>query len=193
VRMMGRRLGVFVALAVSISGASAVPLPVTANASCVGPMLNVAPAAVPRGGTLTVSGIGFGDDCIDNVMPPETAGSLGDPMKGMQIVIGRDGESVVLGDADAGEDYAFRVEVALPEQVQLGDNYVVVRMANGRSITPPVSVSPLVVSVTEGAAPRTTASAEADSSFPLRAALLVACVAAAAIIATVLIRRRGHS
>ena len=79
-----------------------------------------------------MSGTGFGDGCNDQVPPP--AGSVGHPWKEFEILIGRDGESVVVGKANAGQDYAFRQEVVVPAGVQVGDNGVSVRMVTGRFV-----------------------------------------------------------
>ncbi|WP_436795038.1 hypothetical protein [Actinospongicola halichondriae] len=94
--------------------ATLVLVPDIARADCAGPTIEYEPTEVVRGGLLTVTGTGFGDNCYDTGPPPEGEGVLGNPLTEIEIhlVQGDDERLVATGSAD--EEYGFRVDVIVP-------------------------------------------------------------------------------
>ena len=93
----------------------------SATASCVAPAVKIKPARVARGGTLTVTGQHFGDDCLDTGTLPPGIGPLGNPLTGLVIVIDQGDNEFVVATGSAGSDYAFKVDVVVPASLQPGD------------------------------------------------------------------------
>jgi hypothetical protein len=92
-----------------------------AAANCMGPQLTVAPSTTPPGGSVTVTGTLFGNDCNDAGGPGP---ALGQPLEDVEIWI-RVGESEKqVAVVDAGPDYAFVVQVVVPPSQGAGSGTV---------------------------------------------------------------------
>lgn len=103
-----------------------------AAADCSGPTVDWAPHEVARGGTVTVTGSAFGDNCYDTGPPPPGQGFLGVPRQDLQIVVVQGEVEVVVAEGDADAEYAFEVDIVVPPELQPGPANLVVRVPEGR-------------------------------------------------------------
>jgi len=110
----------------------------SAGASCIGPTLDpVDPVA--RGGTLTVSAIGFGTNCYDTGPPPAGQGALGRPVTGIELAVVQHGNEVVVARGAANEKYEFEVDVTVPAELGPGPAQLIARWkgaGSGRVVLP---------------------------------------------------------
>jgi len=91
-----------------------------ATASCPVATIAVEPATAPSGGMITVSGRDFGTACNDTVVNGEVKPPLGDPAKGIELLVRQDGRDVPLVIVAAAPDYTFAVTVGLPADLHDG-------------------------------------------------------------------------
>jgi hypothetical protein len=92
-----------------------------AEASCIGPTISLRAKAAAPAAALVVDGLGWGTACHDVGPPPSGEGPLGVPQTGIPIhFVDADGERTRLGTVDAGDDYGFRLAVAVPEDAAVG-------------------------------------------------------------------------
>jgi hypothetical protein len=91
-----------------------------ARADCSGPTLGRITTDVDRGRTITITGTSFGDNCHDTGPPPPGEGVLGRPLTDIDVVIEQGDTTIVLAHGDAGADYAFDVEIVVPQALQPG-------------------------------------------------------------------------
>src|SRR5262245_38190884 len=90
VRRRAGPLAPFLLIVAVVTGDASTPVAATA-VRCVGPAVVVEPAEVPAGGTVTVRGTGFGDDCHDTGPPPAGEGLLGKPLQDIEVYVEQGG------------------------------------------------------------------------------------------------------
>ncbi|MCB0971902.1 MAG: hypothetical protein KDA97_10390 [Acidimicrobiales bacterium] len=126
------------AVAVSLGlGVAASP----SAASCTGPALQRGEVTVDRGDTVTVTGVGWGDNCYDTGPPPEGEGVLGVPHDGIELVVVQGDRTIVVAEGTAGEDYGFSVDVPVPTSLDPGPARVQARLV-GAPTDPPDAYGP---------------------------------------------------
>jgi hypothetical protein len=128
--------------------------PATAAADCSGPSISYATAPVPRGGTVAVTGTGWGDSCYDTGPPPSGEGILGKPQRDLIVLFVQDGEELLVAEGAADEDYGFAVDVPVPLSLQPGEATLIVRGPTGASHTGsgepiPITDAPIVAGAPE--------------------------------------------
>ena len=84
------------------------------GAACLGPSIEYESGAVRRGGTVTVTGSGFGDNCYDTGPPPAGEGYLGKPLTEIEVVLVQSDRQTVVARGAADEGYAFEIDVVVP-------------------------------------------------------------------------------
>ena len=85
-----------------------------AGAACLGPSIEYESGPVRRGGTVTVTGSGFGDNCYDTGPPPAGEGYLGKPLTEIEVVLVQSDRQTVVARGAADEGYAFEIDVVVP-------------------------------------------------------------------------------
>ena len=116
------------AFTVALAALLAAPLPsgLPAMASCVAPTVTFKPARIARGSVVTITGKYFGDGCSDSGTVPQGLGPLGNPMSGLAIVIDQGSNEFLMATGSAGSDYAFQVDVVVPNGLEPGDASIIV-------------------------------------------------------------------
>lgn len=102
-----------------------------ARADCIGPTYTNTGGDLAHGDLVTVTGYGFGDNCYDTGPPPPGEGDLGRPLTGIEVYFEQRGQLHLVATGNAGEDYAWEIQVPLPAVLDVGDVGVVVT-SNGR-------------------------------------------------------------
>lgn len=103
-----------------------------AGADCGGPHMWFTPEVAGRGEAVTVMGEFFGDNCYDTGPPPDGAtGVLGEPRQDIELRVVQGDREIVVGEADADDDYAFTVTVVLPASLEPGPAQIRGRFADG--------------------------------------------------------------
>ncbi len=103
-----------------------------AGADCIGPTVGYAPSEVVRGGTVTFTGRGFGDNCYDTGPPPAGESVLGKPLTEIEIHLVQGDVDQLVATGAADEEYAFAVEAILPDSFEPGE--VSVSVLTGRDV-----------------------------------------------------------
>jgi hypothetical protein len=88
-----------------------------ATADCLGPRISFAPEAVDPGDTLTITGKGFWDKCIDTFPTQEVA----TPIENIELIMVQGSSSWVIARGSADENAEFTVEVVVPPAAQPGE------------------------------------------------------------------------
>jgi hypothetical protein len=88
-----------------------------AAANCMGPQLTVAPSTAPPGGSVTVMGSLFGNDCNDSGGPGP---ALGQPLEDIEVWIRLGDAEKQVALVDAGPGYDFAVQVVVPSSLGTG-------------------------------------------------------------------------
>jgi hypothetical protein len=101
-----------------------------AMADCLGPTFTHTGGDLAHGDLLTVTGYGFGDNCYDTGPPPPGEGSLGRPIRDIEVYLAQSGQRHLVAVGNADQDYTWEVQVAIPATLDLGEVDVVV-MGNG--------------------------------------------------------------
>lgn len=130
-----------------------------AGADCMGPTLEYEAGPVDRGGTVRVTGTGWGDDCYDTGDPPAGEGILGKPVGDIEIWIVQNGDEHLVAIGDADVSYEFTVDVPVPASLDSGPVEIVPR-SRVDGVTLVATTDPVIVS---DAAP-----AESDVEVPVR-------------------------
>ena len=94
--------------------------PAAAGAACLGPSIEYESGPVRRGGTVTVTGSGFGDNCYDTGPPPAGEGYLGKPLTEIEVVLVQSDRQTVVARGAADDGYAFEIDVVVPGRVVPG-------------------------------------------------------------------------
>src|SRR4051812_4581062 len=102
-----------------------------AGADCSGPMVARASAPVDRGAVVALVGTGWGDQCYDTGPPPPGQGSLGVPVRDVEIVIAQGATEVVVARVDADARYELHVEATIPATLEPGPALVIGRAGAG--------------------------------------------------------------
>lgn len=121
-------------------------------------MLSLDRTSAAVGDLIEVRGQGFGDGCNDIVVDGTFAGPpLGNPLRGIGLVITQDAQVIPLGLVDADASYSFGVRLAVPVQLQAGRATVrVEREPQGRYSGTEATLNVTGVSVNANAGPTTT-------------------------------------
>ena len=102
-----------------------------ASASCSTPSMIFTPHDVDRGGEVSVTGTGWGDNCYDTGPPPDGEGVLGRPVQDIDIVVVQGEEEWVVATVDAGDHYGFGTQVVVPQDAAPGDALLLARTSGG--------------------------------------------------------------
>ena len=94
--------------------------PSVAQADCAAPTYVHDDGGVGRGGTISVTGMFWGDDCHDTGPPPPGEGRLGLPLTDLEVVFVQDGTEILVATGNADEFYAFEVDVVVPAELDPG-------------------------------------------------------------------------
>ena len=141
--MSGRRTDLVRLVAIAVITA---PLWISsaARADCAGPTISLVSRKVSPGEKIAIVGEFWTDTC-DDVGGPPTGGCFGvgeddgfdegHPIQDIELTLRSvaDGEPIELGTLDAGEDFAFRLEVDAPQDE--GRYRIVARSDHGSSRT----------------------------------------------------------
>lgn len=119
-----------------------------AQASCVGPTVEVFPAEQDRGDQIRVSGKYFGDNCYDTGPPPSGQGTLGRPLSDLTVTLVQGETPMVVATGDASGDYSFEVDVVVPVSLTPGE--VEVAVTHDSSRPPDAQSATLLVTETPG-------------------------------------------
>lgn len=116
-------------LVLSIVGMLAVGLASAppASADCSGPSMTFIPRDADRGGKVTVTGKGWGDNCYDTGPPPDGEGVLGEPLTDIEIIVVQGAREWPVASVDADDDYGFVSQVVVPQDVAPGDALLLAR------------------------------------------------------------------
>lgn len=98
-----------------------------ASADCNGPSMTFTPHDVDRGGEVTVTGTGWGDNCYDAGVWPEGEGVLGRPVNDVEIVVIQGDMEWAIATVDADDDYGFVTRVVVPQDAAPGDAQLIAR------------------------------------------------------------------
>ena len=90
-------------------------------ADCSGPTLRFAPHDVDRGGTLSVTGSGWGDNCYDTGSPPDGEGVLGNPITGIEILIKQGSKEWLVARGSADDQFGFSIDIRVPTDLTPGE------------------------------------------------------------------------
>jgi hypothetical protein len=124
-----------------------------AAASCISPSIGYDVVAVSPGGSVRVTGDGWGTDCYDQGNRPSGVGNLGEPRTGIEVVVLQDGVGPVVARGSADTNYRFAVDVPIPPDVHAGTLTIAARAG---SPIPQVAAGPELAVSSTGAvdAPR---------------------------------------
>ena len=92
-----------------------------AGAACVAPELEVRPASVEPGGSVTVTGTGFITECNDVITPNEPPPPPSPPETGIEIAFVQGDDIDVLATVSADASYRFIVTVIVPADATAGE------------------------------------------------------------------------
>src|SRR5699024_4130539 len=95
-------------------------IPPATEAACIGPTLQTEAETVDRGGSIHVTGTGWGDDCHDTGDPPAGEGVLGTPVSEIEIWIVQDEEEHLVAIGSADQHYEFTVDLPVPPSLDPG-------------------------------------------------------------------------
>lgn len=101
--------------------------PLTADATCVGHLIEHDVGSVDRDGTIHVVGLGWGDDCHDTGSIPPGESVLGLPVVDIEVLLVQDGVEHLVATGDADEKFGFTADVAVPDALKPGPVEVVAR------------------------------------------------------------------
>lgn len=116
---------------IAILSAVLVLVSMPATADCAGPTFEHDSGEHAPGSTITVVGVGFGDNCYDTGPPPPGEGILGRPIADITIAIAQDGRETDVATGSADASYEFSVDVVLPPDLAPGSAEVRVRWGAG--------------------------------------------------------------
>ncbi|QGG95767.1 hypothetical protein [Actinomarinicola tropica] len=102
-----------------------------AAADCSGPTIEYDAGEVQPGGTVTVRGSAWGDECYDTGPPPDGEGVLGRPIEDIAIVVEQGPVAALVAIGSADDDYEFEVEVTMPPSILPGEARVRAFWARG--------------------------------------------------------------
>jgi hypothetical protein len=107
------------------------------------------PEVAGRGEAVTIMGEAFGDNCYDTGPPPAGAtGLLGEPRQDIELRFVQGDSEIVVGEADADDDYAFTATVVVPASLEPGPAQIRGRFADGADVGS-YKRGPQVLTVTE--------------------------------------------
>lgn len=103
-----------------------------AAASCIGPRIERAPGVVERGGSVRVTGAGWGEECYDTGPPPVGQGGLGRPRDDIEVAFVQAGRRTVVARGAADDCYGFVAEVRVPRGLVEGPAVLTAGAAGAR-------------------------------------------------------------
>lgn len=101
-----------------------------AFADCIGPTVQYDQGVFAPGETISIAGIGFGNNCYDTGPPPPGQGALGTPLNGIEVFLEQEGTRVLIAAGSADSEYEWDVSAIVPGGFELGPVDVLV-FANG--------------------------------------------------------------
>lgn len=114
--------------------------PSPASADCIGPGISIGDGDVRRGEFLRIVGEGWGDNCYDTGAPPDGQGTLGKPLRDIEIAFVQNGKETVVARGSADGEYRFEALVAVPSTLRPGPARLVARSGDLRSQESPTVI-----------------------------------------------------
>ncbi len=92
-----------------------------AAAFCPGPEVTYDAGPTDRGARLTITGTGFGDECLDTGPLAPGVGRLGDPLTGIEIYLVQGDDAALVAAGSADDAYEIAVDVVIPSVLAPGE------------------------------------------------------------------------